>query len=164
MATPAHFSNLAMARPVKRTAGALKAAANVERDREAILKTKIDRIHQLLNRLEARAIACDLEVKRQQARKKAACARAEAIEDRVLREMQDAGLKELAGRSVTLIAREAGVSKLIVTDASLIPAIYMRVSKPPAPAPDAMQIKAALERGEDVAGVRLVRTVSLLRK
>lgn len=47
-------------------------------------------------------------------------------------------------------------------DQNAIPAIYIReklVSEP-----DKMQIKAALARGEEIAGVRLLQSVSLLRK
>jgi Siphovirus Gp157 len=165
MPLPKHlFSNLAVARPACVTP--IRAEVKAERDREAVLRTKIDRVHRLLSALEARAAACDLAIKQAQARKKAACARAERIEDRVLLLMQDAGLKEVAGRHVTLMSREAGVPKLIVDNEALIPSEYMRQPKPPKPAPDALAIKAALDSDPDlmIPGVHLAQTVSLIRK
>jgi hypothetical protein len=157
------FSNLAAARPAVTP---IRAAVKAEHNREATLRTNIDRVHRLLSQLEARAAACDLQVKKAQARKKAACARAERIKDRVLLLMQDSGLKEVAGRHVTLISREAGVPKLIVDNEALIPSEYMRQPKPPKPAPDALAIKAALEKDPElvIPGVRLAQTVSLVRK
>jgi hypothetical protein len=135
---------------------------NAESDQMAILKTKIDRVHRLLSALEERAAACDRQVKRAQARKKATTAKAERVEERVLKLMQHADLAEVIGHSHTLTRRACGVPKLVVDDEAQIPPEYMRetlISEP-----DKLQIKAALAKDLPIAGVHLEQTVSLIRK
>lgn len=162
MKAAAHYSNLNLVRPRKPTAVSRKAEANEQRDAETRLKRKVEQAHAVLTALEARSKRLALQMKELQQRKQAADRRAELIEDRILREMREAGLEKLAGLRTIFSVRPAGVPALVVDDGKLIPSEYIKetlVSSPDNPA-----IKAALARGEDVAGVRLVQSVSLIRK
>jgi hypothetical protein len=161
------YSNLAIVKPVKRTAGALKAVANAERDREAIVKTKVDRVARVLDRLEAQQFSYAAAIKVLEGRAKFSAARQAAVEESVLLLMTEAKLKELTGFQSTLTKHECGTPRLVVEDAALIPACYMRQPKPAKAAPDANAIKAALAADPDleIPGVRgLATTISLLRK
>jgi len=155
----AHYSNLAAVR--KPTAPALKAEAARERDREAALKRAIDRADRVLARLEARQAQYDAAAKRAKARKEAACRRAQAIEDRIIELMQAAGLAELAGHRAKLSIR-ANAPAVEVEALDQIPPEYLRVKT--VTEADKVAIKCALQKGADVAGVRLVQTLTLLRK
>jgi hypothetical protein len=166
MASPAQYSNLAIVKPVKRTAGALKAAASAERDREAIVKTKVDRLASVLDRHEARRFEATAAVKAWEARVKFLEQRQAAVEERVLTLMTEAGLKELAGFKRTLTKHECATPSLVVDDESKIPSVWMRQPKLPKKQPDKNGMKAALEADPDleIPGVSLAHTVSLLRK
>lgn len=146
---------------VPRTRTALRNQASAENQREAGLKRAIDRAAAVLDRLEARAEACDKQAKALAARKKLACARAAAIEERILELMSEAHIEKLTGNHATLAKRPNALS-LIVDDPALIPAEYLRTKT--SSEPDKVRIKAALAQDLEVAGVRLVQSVSLLRR
>jgi hypothetical protein len=158
----------------RKSAAEIRSLARVDHAREAGLKRAIDRAHQLLSRLEGRAAVFDAEIKKLQARKKHALARAAAIEERVLELMTEADLEKLVGNTVTLVKRPNAAS-LIIDDLSLIPKKYMHPDTPGGP--NKVAIKVALEqfeaaeaRGEPIdpaeriQGVRFIQNVSLLRK
>lgn len=156
------FTNLAVARPTPVVP--IREQAKLDRDREAIIRNKVDRVHRLLSRLEARAEHCDAQAKLLKARAAKASARVASIEKRTLALMSEAALTELIGNRITLTRRENGVPKVIVDDETKVPAEYLReklVSEV-----DKVQIKAALARDPElaIAGVHLAQTVSLLRK
>lgn len=165
MTNPTHFSNLALVRPVKRTAASLKAAASAERDREAHAKRKIDSIAGRLDRLEASAADLTLEMQHLERRKKTLWARAARTEERLIAVIQRAGVKELFGYQRTLERWENSVATLVVDNDEEIPIEYVRQPKPAKPAPDKVAIKAALEKDPElaIAGVHLASTVSLRR-
>jgi len=162
MAAAAHYSNLSLIRPRKPTAIGRKTEANEQREAETRLKRKIDQAHRVLCKLEARAQRLALQMKELQKRKGATDSRAARIEDRILREMGDAGLEKSAGLRITFSARPSGNPALVVDDDKLIPAEYIKETL--VSAVDKLAIKAALARGEDIAGVRLTQSVSLVRK
>jgi Gp157 protein len=157
----------------ERTRAARKAAADPERERELRLKRKIDQANAVLDRLEAReaAYAADsermtAELERIAKRQAFAQARREKLEERILRAMSAADISHAAGIQHEFSARPAGVKKLIVDSLSKIPANWMRTPKPAKAQPDKLAMKAALEADPDlvIAGVRLVQTVTLVRK
>jgi Siphovirus Gp157 len=157
----------------RKSAATLRSIAKVDHAREAGVKRAIDRAHQVLSRLEARSAGFDAEIKKLQARKKHALARAAAIEERTLELMTEAGFEKLVGNTVTLVKRP-NAAWLIIDDLSLIPQKYMHPDTPGGP--NKVAIKVALEqfeaaevRGEAIdaariLGVRLIQTVSLQRK
>lgn len=131
------------------------------REREARAKRAIDRKAAVLDRLEARAADFEAQIKALRVRKELALERVEAMENAILADMQERRLDKLIGIERTLALR-ANPARLVVEDENQIPREYMRekvISEP-----DKIQIKAALARQEEIAGVRLVQTVSLLRK
>jgi Gp157 protein len=144
----------------KRNANKLRREGEAARERDARLKRLIDRAAAVLDQLEARAEACDREMKQLTRRKKLALARAERIENQILERMRAGALPKLTGNQRVLSSRP-NAPKLEVLDPAALPREYLReklVSEP-----DKMQIKAALARGEEVPGVELVQTISLLR-
>jgi hypothetical protein len=161
MATPAHYSNLALVRPRKSNALTLKTEADVTRQGEAKLKRAIDRTARLLDRLEARASGYDEQIKCLKARREAASRRAKHIEEQTLTLMGEAGLEKLTGTKVTLLMR-ANPPSLVVEDQCQIPSEYIRTKS--TNEPKKVAIKVALERGVEIGGVRLVQTISLIRK
>jgi hypothetical protein len=146
---------------VPRQAKPDRSLRDAERHREAGIKTAIDRVAGALTRCEARAAATDLEIKRLQARKKMALARAAAIEERTLELMAAAGLEKLLGNRATLTKRANPIS-LIVDDQNLIPPAFLRTKT--TSEVDKVAIKVALDGGEEIAGCHLVQTISLIRK
>ena len=161
MSAAAHYANLSLVRPRKPTAIGRKTEANEQREAESRLKRKIDQAHAVLSKLEARSRRFALQMKELQQRKAAADNRAARIEDRILREMGDAGLEKSAGLRITFSLRPAPLA-LDVLDEKSIPREYFREKL--TSSVDKLAIKAALERGEDIAGVRLTQKVSLIRK
>lgn len=167
MTTPAHFSNVAvLRRPVKLNAAARKAAAHLERDRQASTKRRIDSIAGRLDALESSASSLTVEIERLEVRRNTICRCATRTEERLIGVIARAGVKELFGFQRTLERKENAVSKLIVDDESKIPHKWMRQPKPPKPVPDKIGMKDALEKDPELAipGVHLGNTVSLVRK
>jgi Gp157 protein len=161
MTTPAHYSNLAFVRPRKSTASALKAEADVSRQAEAKLKRAIDRTAHILDRLEARASSYDEQMKCLKGRREAAYRRVKHIEEQTLTLMEQAGLEKLTGNKVTLLMR-ANAPSLVVEDQSQIPCEYIRTKS--TNEPNKVAIKVALDRGIEIGGVRLIQSISLIRK
>lgn len=162
MSAAAHYSNLSLVQPRKPTAAGRKAEAQTERHAESRVKRKVEQTHRVLNTLEGRSKDLARQIKALQKRKQAADARAERIENRALQEMSTAGLAQVAGLRISLIARPSGNPALIVDDEKLIPEQYFREAL--VTSVDKLAIKAALDRHEDVAGVHLVQSVGLVRK
>lgn len=160
-APAAAYANLQLVRPPKPTRASRKAEANTERDAETRLKRKIEQAHRVLCQLEARSSRLTLAIKELQRRKAVADARASAIEDRILQEMGAA--EKVTGLRVTFSQRPSPLA-LAVLDETLIPAAYFHPDKLVPGAPDKIAIKAALERGEQIDGVKLTQKVSLIRK
>lgn len=124
-------------------------------------KKAIDRASHVLTTLEDRTAELAKEIARLQKRKALAAKRIEAIEDRVIGQMQAAGLDRADGFHTTFALRPAPLA-LQVDDEAQIPAEYFR-SKVTATV-DKNAIKAALASGVEVSGVSLSQKVTLLRK
>ncbi len=156
------YANLALVRPTpKRTAAGAKAAAHSERDREARLKTKIEQADRVLDRLAAREKALAERIKALQSSRAVNYRRTERIEDRILTEMTEAGLKTCSGLRCTMSARPAPAA-LVVDDESLIPPEF--VSERLVTSVDKVAVKLALAKGAEIGGVHLTQKVSLIRK
>jgi hypothetical protein len=137
MTTPSHYSNLALVRARKPNASALKAEADATRQTEAKIKRAIDRTAHLLDQ------------------------RVERIEEQTLTLMGEAGLEKLTGNKVTFSMR-ANAPSLVVEDQSQIPSEYIRTKS--TTEPNKVAIKVALDRGVEIGGVRLVQSISLIRR
>ena len=161
MASPLAYSNLALVRPRLKSVHEQREAAAAERQAERHLKEKIDQTHRVLTKLEARAAAYGSLIKEMQRRKNALEARAERIEDRCLEQMHEARLNEVNGIRCRFTCRPAPPAVEVI-DESAIPAEYLREKV--LSSPDKIAIKAALARGEDVAGVQLTQKIYLIRK
>lgn len=134
---------------------------NAEREKELRTKRKIDQAAGVLDRIDARTKQLQAQIKLLQRRKNALDARCERIEDRILTEMMDSGLKQATGLQRTFTQRPAPES-LVVDDETLIPAEYLRESV--LSAPDKVAIKQALAQGAEIGGVHLQQKISLVRK
>ena len=136
--------------------------ATLLRDKMAEFKAKkaIDRLHELRERLNQRIESLDEEIQRLQRRKQFAVERLERINDRTLEELEKASLTRADGftHSVLSVPTAAAVE---IDDVTLIPADYMRQPKLPAPAPDKVKIKKALEARQPVPGCHLAQGSSL---
>lgn len=153
-----------------------KRLADQERAKQARFKRSIDRKAVLLDRLEARAIAFDAQLKALKARKEAALVRFEKMEDAVLEQMSAARTQKLTGLERVFVAKP-NAPRLVIEDESKIPERYLRQPPIPAKEPDKIGIKAVLARAageaateEEIAaaaaigGVKLVQSMSLLRR
>ncbi len=120
-------------------------------------KKAVDRASKILDRLEGRIEAYDVEIKRLQKRKALAHTRWERVQDECLERMIGAGLDKADAFEVTF-----SPAALEVLDESLIPDEYIREKI--TTSADKIAIKAALARGLEIAGVRLTQKLSLIRK
>jgi Gp157 protein len=75
--------------------------------------------------------------------------------------MSEAGLDKLVGNRATLTKR-ANAMSLVVDDQKLIPPTFLRTKT--TTEADKVAIKVAIERGEEVSGVHMVQSISLIRK
>jgi len=94
------------------------------------------------------------------ARRKAIEARADAVRDYLLSNMQRTGISKIESPYFRISVKQNPAS-VVVTDETQIPAKYMRQPPVPAAVPDKKEIKAALEFGENIKGAELQRTVRL---
>lgn len=141
----------------KRTAGEIR----TEKLDEFRAKKAIDRADAILTRLEARAASYARQIASLQKRKAYALGRAERVSDSIIARMRKASLTRADGFHKTFMLRDAPAA-LAIDDESLIPREYMREKL--IAEPMKVEIKAALARGEEIAGVHLTQKVSLLRK
>lgn len=165
----AAYSNIALlpsALP-KRSAVERKRAAAESRNAEAHLKSKIEQANTILDRLEARAAAQAALLKAIAKRKAATLARIERIEDRILQDMEDAGVTELMGIRCKMRSQPAAAA-LDIVDETLIPRIYFNTPKAPPATVDKVAVKKALAADDELDpkawGCRLTAKVSLIRK
>jgi hypothetical protein len=124
-------------------------------------KRWIDRSARVIDHYEARAQRFDALIEALQRRKQHALERMEKTENDVLTRMQQAGLEQLTGCEYTLSMRK-NAAALQVIDQKRIPQEYLREKL--IVEVDKIQVKAALPRGEDVPGVKLTQSVSLIRR
>lgn len=145
------YANPIAPRPaaVKLSIMAQRAAASAERSAEAKTKELVERVYALLDDLEAREEELGALAKLYAKRKAALAARRERIEDRVLAEMQAAGLAHVAGLRVSFRAQQAAEA-LDVFDPTLVPAEFLRQPKTPPKQPDKVALKTALAKDADL--------------
>jgi Gp157 protein len=165
----AYANNLTLVSGAPRiSALARKAAAVSEAASEATLKRTVERANTVLDSLEAREAGFASEIKALAKRKAATAKRIARIEDRILGEMENAGLTAVEGVRCAWRSQPAAASALEVLDETLIPLAYMRQPKPPASEPDKVAIKVALAADPTLApsawGCRLTTKTSLIRK
>ena len=101
--------------------------------------------------LEADVPAIDAEIRRLQDLKRARVAKAEALREYVLRNMQAAEIQRIDAPlfSISVAKKPAAVE---VFQPELVPAEYLRQPEPPPPAVDKQSVARALKAGQDVPG------------
>jgi len=124
-------------------------------------REKIDRVSAALSQLEAVAQHATEEIERLQKRKASALQNAERLKAYVIDVMASRGLKKLEGNTsgFTLRCNAPGVD---IVNPEAVPAEFIQVRE--SRQPDKRAIKDALAHGIDVPGVRLVQTLSLVRR
>lgn len=124
-------------------------------------KEKIDRTSAVLSQLEAVAQHASDEIDRLQKRKASALRNADRLKRYVLDVMAGAGMKKLEGFTSGFTMR-CNAPSVDVLDMEQLPAAFVRIVE--TRAADKQAIKNAIAQGVDVPGVRLVQTLSLLRR
>jgi len=89
-------------------------------------------------------------------RRKAIESRAASLEAYLLANMQHAGIQKVETPFFAITVKNNPPS-VAIDDERMIPAEFMRVPPPRAAEPDKTAIKAALQKGVDVQGARLVK-------
>lgn len=131
------------------------------RDQVAGTKDKIDRVNGALSQLEALAQHATEEIDRLQKRKASALRNADRLKHYVLDVMAGAGLKKLEGMTSGFTMR-CNAPSVDIFDMEMIPEDFIRIVE--TRSADKRAIKEAIARGGDVPGVRLVQTLSLIRR
>lgn len=121
---------------------------------------KVDQVAHVLAALDYEQRAASDEIVRLQDRNKAAAKSQERLEQYVCRVIGSRGVKRLAGVTNTLSVRNRDA--VVILDAAVIPAVWMRTKV--TVEPDKTAIKAALKAGEDIPGADLEFHTSLVRK
>ena len=123
----------------------------------APLEAKAVHVAMVARNLEATAEEIRAAVADMERRSAAMEARAERVRAYLRDCMIRAGISRIESAHLVLSVRD-NPPAVVVDDASLIPAQYMRTPEPPPPEPDKRAIAAALRDGADIPGVHLVRT------
>lgn len=128
-------------------------------------KEKVDRCAGILAMFEAAEAAAIAERARLDMRARYFARQHDRLSEYVLAVLTASKLDKIDGDTSTL-ARRKNPAKLVVDDENALPTEYFRWPDPlpdPPPEPDKALIKAALKRGEEVLGVRLVTSYRLVR-
>jgi len=128
-------------------------ADTLEGDSPAI-QAKIESYCYVILNMETIPDAIEAEEKRLAERRKAYKKRIESIKEWLRTNMQMAGISKIESPVFT-VALQNNPPAVVIDDASLIPADYMRAPDAPPPAPDKALIKQAINDGFEVAGARL---------
>jgi hypothetical protein len=135
--------------------------AALESQRQGEYKASIDDRAAVLDSLDRDVFGIDEEMRLLRERKQRKLSEIETLENTLLEEMHSLKAQKLVGNERTLLMR-ANPPRLIIEDETAIPKDYLREKV--LIEPDKNSIKAALSLGEEIAGVKLVQTMSLLRK
>lgn len=143
---------------------AAEAMADMDMDEQTIADTlegmagdldaKAVNVAMFARNLEATAVAIKEAEGQMAARRRALERRAESLRAYLLMCMQRAGVQRIEAPHFRLALR-ANPPAVEVFDPAMVPAQYMRMPPPPAPAPDKTAIRAALADGHDVPGCRM---------
>jgi len=117
---------------------------------EGSIEAKAESIVRVIKGMEANANAIDAEIVRLEKRKQAVNNRASGLRDYLRINMMKIGLKKIRGGLVDVCVMP-GVESVSVDDESSIPDEFMRIKS----VPNKVEIKAAIKRGEVVAGASL---------
>lgn len=129
-------------------------------DAESGLVEKSQSVAFVIRNMEAFAAAVKAEADAMTERAKQAQKRADSIKAYLHSCMTLAGVQKIEHPQFTLSIAKNPASVQILDDKQ-IPAKFMRQPVPPPAAPDKKAIKAAIEAGEDVPGVKLAQGTSL---
>lgn len=124
------------------------------------LEAKAINVAAYIRNLEAEAAAVKSAAKDMQARADRLSGHADDLRQHLASSLQVAGLTEVKDPRFVIKVRHNPPS-VHVLDQQAIPAAYLRYPEPPAPQPDKTAIKAAIQAGESVPGVQLVRTTKV---
>jgi len=124
-------------------------------------REKIDRVNAALSQLDAVAQHASEEIERLQRRKQSALQNANRLKAYIIDVMASRGLKKLEGHTsgFTLRCNAPGID---IVDEPAIPEEFIAVRE--SRQPDKKLIKAHVAGGGHVPGVRLVQTLSLVRR
>ncbi len=148
--------------PVRsRVVAEIKAQAAHEREREKREKSKVDQLNRVMDALELREKSLARQIARLQRRKAETCARIERVERATVRHIERCGVTRFDGFRSSLCVRPA-TPAVDITNEALIPDRFFKVETVAKPVK--ALIKAALQTGEEVPGVRLVQGMSLIRQ
>jgi len=125
-------------------------------------KEKIDRTTSVLASFEAAEAAAKTEAERLVNRAKRFARQRDYLERTVIAVLTSSNQKRIDG-STSSVAIRVNPPSVLIDDAAAIPAAYLRLPKPPEPAPDKTAIKAALQAGAIVPGCRIAQSVRLVR-
>jgi len=128
---------------------------------EGEYSAKLDACARVVRSLEAEADAVAQEADRLDRRARALIANAERLKEAMRRSLVATGTASVRTTLFTIGLRK-GSERVEVTDVGALPAAFVRVPEPPAPAPDKRAIGEALRAGRDVPGASLVRGESTL--
>lgn len=132
-----------------------------ERQQERRQQRKLDQALRVMDAAEARAKHLAELIQALQKVKARAEARRQAIEDRLISELQSAGFERFHSAANEVRLRNAPLA-LLVTDESEIAPHFFREKV--VRSLDKVAVKAALQAGEEVPGCALTQKVSLVRK
>jgi hypothetical protein len=125
-------------------------------------REKIDRTSAVFAAMEAASAAAAKEIERLQARKKRIDTQHARLTAYVIEVLECAGVSKFDGHTSTLAIRK-NPAKVVIDPDAYLEIDMLRFPPTPEPEPDKAAIAAALRRGEDVAGCRLVQTTRLVR-
>jgi hypothetical protein len=120
------------------------------------LEVKATNIAALTRNLEATAAAIKDVETQMAARRRIVEAKADRLRAYVLQGMQLAGVQKIETPFFALSIKQNPPS-VVINEAGLIPAEFMRQPEPPPPAPDKKAIGEALKAGREVPGAHLQR-------
>lgn len=124
------------------------------------LQTKAQNVAMFIQSLESTAAGIKEAEARMADRRKAIENRADRVRDYLLMNLQTCGISKIECPWFKIAVRQNPAS-VVIDDAGAIPSDLYVYPDPPAPYPDKMAIKSAIESGQDVPGARLNRGVRL---
>lgn len=123
------------------------------------LETKSMSVAFMVRSIEADADAMKHWARNANERASAALARAESLREYIARCMRATGMNKIEGPGIKLGFRRS--SAVVIDDADMIPAEFMRHLPAPPPAPDKKAIADSFKAGRDVIGAHLESRQSL---
>lgn len=123
------------------------------------LQIKAQNVALMVRSIEADAAAIKQWAKDAADRAKAVESRAEQLREYLARCLSDAGIEKVEGPGVAISWRKS--SAVVIDQAELIPAEFMRQKPPPTAEPDKTAIAAAVKAGQEVPGAHVEQRKNL---